>query len=126
MENTEKEQINQGKKKVFLICDDSFRKSGSPFVRFLASEGYTYGHNKGNYGCPWLYVDITTKQFAYGMPGIGIVGVIGDHAITIEEFMVIFNIYKKYENKGLFVFHNERFDYDRGTCFSYAPDNEVK
>ena len=44
------------------------------------------------------------------MPGIAIVYVIGEHAITLDEFKTIYAIYKKYEGKELFTFHKERFD----------------
>ena len=53
------------------------------------------------------------------MPGVAIVGVIGEHAITIDEFMIIFNIFKKYENKELFVFNEERFDYDKSSRIAF-------
>lgn len=38
---------------------------------------------------------------------------IGNHAITISEFLSIYSIFKEYEGKELFTFHSERFDYDR-------------
>ena len=118
MENTKKPKIWEGKKKAFLVCDESLKDGNAPFYKFLVSEGYTYGTNKGSFDCPWAYVDITTKQYAYGMPGVSFIGEIGNHAITISEFMTIFNIYKNYENKGLFVFREKRFDCDKDeTCF---------
>ena len=46
------------------------------------------------------------------MLGVNIVNPIGNHAITIKEFKIIYYIYKKYNNKDLFVFNKERFDYD--------------
>lgn len=76
------------------------------------NEGFKLGSHHGNYGCWWIYVDITNKQYAYGMPSIEVIGAIGNHAITINEFMTIYNIYKKYENKGIFVFNKESFDYE--------------
>ena len=112
-ERKEMSKIWEGKKKAFLICDTSLKNSDAPLFKFLKEEGYTYGSHKGNYGCPWIHVDITTKQYACGAPGIELVGAIGDHAITVGEFMMIYKIYKKYENKSLFVFHEERFDYDK-------------
>ena len=122
MEQTAK-KIGEGKKRAFLICDNSFKNHDSPFVNFLKDEGYTYGSSKSNFGCPWLHVDITTKQYAYGMPGVEIVGAIGDHAITIDEFMVIYEIFKKYEDKPLFVFHEERFDYDKSARILFKSGN---
>lgn len=46
------------------------------------------------------------------MPGVCLAQPIGNHAITLEEFITIYDIYKKYEGKDVFVFHSERFDYD--------------
>ena len=112
-------KIWEGKKKAFLICDESLKNCDAPFLEFLRKEGYVPGSNKGNYGCPWIYVDITTKQYAYGMPGVALIGEIGGHAITINEFMTIYNIYKKYENKSTFVFHKERFDYDKQAIWPF-------
>lgn len=97
MENLTKPKIWEGKKKAFLVCDESLKNSDAPFYEFLRSEGYTYGTYKGSFGCPWVHVDITTKQYAYGMPGVELVGAIGGHAININEFMTIYNTYKKYE-----------------------------
>ena len=100
-------KIWEGKKKAFLVCDKSLKDCDAPLLEFLRKEGYTLGFHKGNYGCPWIYVDITTKQYAYGMPGIEPVGAIGNQAITVNEFMTIYNIYKKYNGKSVFVFHKE-------------------
>lgn len=102
--------FGSGKLEVFLICDNNLVQHESPFLDWLRSEEFRCGDHKGSYGCPWIYVDLTRMQYAYGMPGIGKAGVIGNHAITVEEFKTIYAIYKKYEGKDLFVFHSERFD----------------
>ncbi len=107
--------IAKGDPDAFLVCNMAFNDymTESPFVKWLRSEGFVYGWHKGNYGiCPWMFINITRKLFAYGMPGYKIVDPIGNHAITVEEFKTIYEIYKKYEGKDLFVFHKERFDYD--------------
>ena len=108
-----KERIYSGKTEAFLVCDQSFKSSDAPFFKWLREEGFTYGSTKGNYGCcPWAHVNITRKQYAFGMPGVQLAKAIGNHAITVEEFRAIYSIYKKYEGKDLFVFHSERFDYN--------------
>ena len=84
---------------------------GDGAYSWLRDEGFTFGGYHGNYGCWWAHVNITRKQFAYGMPGVCLALPIGDHAITIEEFKTIYNIYKKYIGKDVFVFHEKRFDY---------------
>ena len=113
MENTVEPKIWEGKKKAFLVCDESLKDLYAPFYEFLRKNGYTLGTYKGCFGCPWAHVDITTKQYAYGMPGVSFVGELGNHAITISEFMTIYNIFKKYENKELFVFYENRFDCEK-------------
>ena len=58
----------------------------------------------GYWGCPWYFVDIENMEFKPGRPGVGYGKVLGEHAITFEEFKTIFDIYKKYHNKSLFDF----------------------
>lgn len=111
MENKEL-KIGGGKTEAFLVCDKSFESPDAPFINWLRSEGFTFGGYHGNYGCWWIHVNITRKQFAYGMPGVPLAKPIGNHAITIEEFHTIYAIYKKYSGKEVFVFNKDRFDYD--------------
>ena len=105
--------IGQGKATAFLICDNSLKNIDAPFFKWLRDEGFTFGGYHGNYGCPWVHVNITRKQYAYGMPGVAFAVPLGNHAITMDEFMTIYEIYKKYDGQELFTFHSERFDYDR-------------
>ena len=104
--------IGEEKREAFLVCDRSLGTVDAPFFQWLREEGFTFGGYHGNYGCPWVHVNITRKQYAYGMPGVGLAEPLGNHAITIDEFKTVYNIYKKYEGKELFVFHSERFDAD--------------
>lgn len=95
-----------------LIVDEQFRKLNSPFVQWLRSEGFHYGFHHGNYGDPWMYVNLTAKLYAYGMPGISVIQPTGNHAITISQFKKIYAIYKKYEGHDIFDFHGGQFDYN--------------
>ena len=96
-----------------LVCDKSLESDDAEFYTWMEEEGFASWGQHGNYGCWWVYVNMDSKLFAPGMPGISITRTIGDHAITISEFKAIYSIFKQYEGKELFVFHNERFDYDR-------------
>lgn len=50
----------------------------------------------------WVYVNINTKTYRYGTIGVAIVPeVIGNHAIDVEDFILIFKIYLKYKDKNL-------------------------
>ncbi len=90
--------INQLPAESFLIKDDSLKSMDAPFYKMLRESGFKLAWYKGHYDvCDWCFVNITHKKFAYGMPGVGIVTPIGNHAITIEEFLTIYHMYEKYE-----------------------------
>ena len=104
--------ITDGKTECFVVCDHSLKSICAPFYQWLTEEGFTYAGFKPSMECPWIYVNITRRQYSYAIIGVPLVQAIGNHAITISEFMTIYNIYKKYEGKEIFVFHQERFDYN--------------
>lgn len=118
--------IGQGKVEVFLVCDKSLGENDAPFLDWLHKEGFRFSGYHGNYGCWWVHVNITRKEYAYGMPGVELAKPLGNHAITIEEFYTIYDIYKKYEGKGIFVFHEKPFDYDPNFTECGCQRNESK
>ncbi len=84
----------------FLIKDERLKKDwyNTPIYTYLKENGFEA--QKGSYsieGIDWLYVNIYSKVFAKGRGGIALTKVVGDHAITFEEFKTIYNIFKKYE-----------------------------
>ena len=84
-----------------LVKDVSLLQGWSaPLYQWLKDEGFISWRQKGTYdGVDWIYINITSKVYAPGMPGIGITQEICGHAVTLDEFMTIYNIFKKY--KGL-------------------------
>lgn len=97
----EEKLISKTPSEAFLVRDESLKDMNAPFYKWLRKNGYEHAWHKGHYGCEWVHVNITHKLYAYGMPGIGIVKPIGNHAITIDEFYAINDIYKKYEGRDL-------------------------
>ena len=84
----------------FLIKDERVKEKwdSNPIYQFLKEEGFQYAKGyKSIEGIDWLYVNIYSKVFAKGRPCIAYAPVVGDHAITFDEFVVIYNIFKKYE-----------------------------
>lgn len=99
----------------FLVCDKTLKDKNAPFFKWLEDEGFSYGmlgHGHFPNVC-WIYINLTSKLYIFGIPGIPLVNSVCNHAITIDEFKTIYEIYKKYEGKDIFVFHKNRFDYDR-------------
>lgn len=93
----------------FLVHDENLDKcyqEGDPFISWLFSEGF--GIHEVYHGV-WqsvttVWINLNTKIIAFGMPGVRCFEEIGHHAITIDEFKVIYAIYKQYEVKAPLVF----------------------
>lgn len=83
----------------FLVKDESLKLEWhAPLYEWLRNEGFVSWGRKGTFlDVDWIYINITSKVFAPGMPGVGITPVIANHAITLDEFVSIYNIYKKYD-----------------------------
>ena len=83
----------------FLVKDESLKQEWrAPIYQWLKNEGFVSWGRKGTYiGVDWIFINITSKVFAPGMPGVGITPTICNHAISLDEFMTIYNIFKKYE-----------------------------
>lgn len=98
----------------FLVKDESIKNLPDPceFYDWLMSEGFIPGwkagvhHSKGYFqGCvDWIYVNLNSKTVVPGMSGIALFEPIGNHAITVEEFRKIYEIYKKYSGKQVMEF----------------------
>lgn len=84
----------------FLIKDARIKGDwyATPIYQFLKDEGFiNWGKAKSHEGVDWLYINIYSKVFSKGMYGVGLTKVVGNHAITFDEFLSIYRIYKKYQ-----------------------------
>ena len=100
-------RISQGTA-AFLIS--ASREDIEFFSDYLLSMGYSYDgfpKGKGYETLNWIYVNMNSKKVHWGMPGVPIVEAIGDHAITIDEFLTIHQIYQKYIDLPPLVFIRE-------------------
>ena len=108
----------------FLIKDaDLLKGTNSTFSGWLRGNGFRSWGKKGwsNDIVDWVYVNISTKIYAPGLPGIQIAGAIGKHAISIDEFMQIYDIYSKYEGLDPLRMTNE----EQKTWNEYAVNKAV-
>ena len=78
----------------FLVYGKDLGRQDSEFISFLKGEGFLCKYSFWN--CSWVWVNIETKVYGRGRPGVKYANIIGNHSITIDEFMTIYNIYKQY------------------------------
>lgn len=88
---------------VFLIRDASLAEpKNSPVFHWLCDNGFHAWRYKGWFSAvDWIYVNIRTKTFEMGVPKTGPTGVVGDHAVSFEEFLSIYDIYNKYRGSDV-------------------------
>lgn len=84
-------------KAVILVKEKGLGDGKHPFWNWLLEEGFHSWLRHGNYGCDWVFINLNSMIFAPGMPGIGVVQPIRDHAVTADEFRIIWGIFMKYE-----------------------------
>ncbi|MDD3713085.1 MAG: hypothetical protein PHZ28_06300 [Candidatus Izemoplasmatales bacterium] len=89
----------------FLVYYET-EKERNRVIKDLGNDGFVKITNTGYWlGCPWLFINIDTKVYTPGRAGVGFAKPIGNHAITVEEFYIIYNIYRKYQSHNLFDFN---------------------
>lgn len=69
---------------------------------FAKREGFSICFHKGYYTHYInLYVDIEHKKYKYMWPGVCLGFPFGGHAVNWDEFLQIYEIFKKYEGKQM-------------------------
>ena len=93
----------------FLIKDKRLLSGwGSPVYRWLWDHGFvTWGKKGISQGVDWVFVNPYSKVFAPGLRGYRVTSVVCEHAVTLEEFEVIYNIFKKYEGLDVLMMTKE-------------------
>ena len=128
MTDKKKTMISSVPAEAFLVKDKSLKNIDAPFYKWLRENGFSHAWHKGHYDvCDWVFVNITHKLFAYGMPGVGIVKPTGNHAITLDEFRRIYEIFAGYEGLELMCFSKEELK-ERHTIRRYVrtPEPDIR
>lgn len=120
----------------FLIKDESLKQGWQSHIYdWLKAEGFITWGRKGTFNTDWIYINIYSKVYAPGVPGVGVTTVVGDHAITFEEFRTIYNIFKKYEGISTLKMNAQEQKYFEVSCkgveekhkawekYMYKPDD---
>ncbi len=99
-------EINAGTA-CFMVKDDSLKTNEGDFWHYLREEGFRSWGKHGNYGCEWVYINVNSKEFAPGMPGIPITKcIVSTHpweALSIDEFKEIWEILKRCKERGKYL-----------------------
>ncbi len=93
---SEERKLKEGAATFYIYDKNLHHKDDDPFVMWLKSEGFkweNFGHGNVDNA---LYVNINSKVYTWGMYGVGLCSVVGNHAIHIDEFKQIYGIFKKY------------------------------
>ena len=83
-----------------MVYEQGIGNSQHPFWTWLREEGFHSWGVHGNYGMNWVFINLNSMEYAPGMPGIRLASPIREHAITMEEFKTIWQIYRKYDGLG--------------------------
>lgn len=79
-----------------------------------------YGCQAGFWECPWYFVDIENKDYKPGRPGLCYGRVIGNHAITLNEFLLIQAIFNCHEVEPAF---KKEYDFDKPLYYCIKHDD---
>ena len=80
--------------------------SSSDLFNSLKQRGYSCA-GRAVENVPWFYISLNTKLWFSGMIGVNLLSgdeFVGNHAITLNEFYLIDDIFKKYEGHNLLSF----------------------
>ena len=106
MAELDKASIGDGTAAIIVYDKCLENNPDAEFYQWLKSEGFKmWEYSKGFYnGVCWIYVNVNSKLIARGIPGIPITKNFGSHAVTVDEFKIIYNIFQKYEGKSVLQF----------------------
>lgn len=81
----------------FVVQDKSLAwDHSSKIYDWLKQEGFKmWKYSKGKYGTlDWIFINVNSKVYANGMPGVQISEPVGKCKISWEEFLTIYEILK--------------------------------
>lgn len=87
----------------FLIQDDRLKSPAFPLVKQLREDGFReWSLGNSPRVKSFLYVNLNTKTYSYGRSGVPVTGLIGGRAISADDFLRIYKIYRPTDRHALF------------------------
>ena len=77
--------------------DELYKNWDSDFIAYLKGKGFSNWGRKGYFCGNVLYVNLTSKKFAFSWPGVKFTEAIANKYITIADFKTIYEIIEKYK-----------------------------
>ena len=77
--------------------DELYQNWNSEFISYLDERGFRNWQRKGYFCGNVLYVNLTSKRYAFSWPGVKFTEPIANKYISIEDFKKIYDIFEKYE-----------------------------
>ncbi|MDD6727763.1 MAG: hypothetical protein PUE08_00875 [Eubacteriales bacterium] len=88
----EHRDISQGTA-AFLVREKNMQEN-EDILKWLEDNGFElWEHSKGWYkGVDWMYINVNSKVYARGIPGIKLTQSVGKDSLTFDEFKMIYNL----------------------------------
>ncbi|MBO4472442.1 MAG: bifunctional (p)ppGpp synthetase/guanosine-3',5'-bis(diphosphate) 3'-pyrophosphohydrolase [Clostridia bacterium] len=103
-------------KEAFLIQDDRLKSPSFPLVKMLREDGFReWSLGTSPRVKSFLYVNLNTKTYSYGRNGLPVTGIIGGKAISADEFLQLYKIYRPTDRHALFLVFAVELERDEET-----------
>lgn len=102
-----------GSASCFLVKDKSLLLGKSSHIyEWLQKEDFMDVGRETVFNSDLIHINIWDKIYISTNPGVVLAKVVGNHAITFDEFCIIYNIYKKYRKFNITkMTKDEQYDY---------------
>lgn len=89
--------MSYGNGTIAIRDDELYQNWGSDFISYLNEKGFRNWERKGYSGGNVLYVNLTSKRYAFSWLGVKFTEPMVRKYISIEDFKKIYDIFEKYE-----------------------------
>ncbi len=89
--------MSYGNSTIAIRDDELYKNWDSDFISYLRKKGFSNWERKGYFCGNVLYVNLTSKRFAFSWPGVKFTNPIAHKYISIEDFKKIYEIFEKYD-----------------------------
>ena len=89
--------MSYGNSTIAIRDDELYQNWDSDFISYLREKEFSNWERKGYFCGNVLYINLTSKRFAFSWPGVKFTDPIAHKYISIEDFKKIYEIFEKYD-----------------------------